>query len=71
MPTSRKPRTFNISDPSNLTEIEKNRIVTVAEASELSSISEDSWYRNHRDKLVPLSEKRVGVRLKHALFLAD
>jgi hypothetical protein len=37
----------------------------------LSSLSEDVWRREHSDKLVLLSSKRVGVRLKHALFLTE
>jgi hypothetical protein len=70
MPTPRKLRTFE-TDPTKLSVIDLNRIITVAEAAELSSVSADTWYRCHRDKLIPLADKRVGVRLKHALFLPD
>jgi hypothetical protein len=68
MPASRKPRAFEI-DQAKLTETEKNRIITLREAEELSSLSVDSWTRNHRDKLIQLTDKRVGIRLRHALFL--
>jgi hypothetical protein len=37
----------------------------------LSSISPDGWYRHHRDKLIKLTEKRIGVRLRDALFIED
>jgi hypothetical protein len=49
--------------------IELNRIIPISEAAELSSISPDGWYRHHRDKLIQLTDKRVGVRLRDALFL--
>jgi hypothetical protein len=71
MPTPRKPQPFKIDDPAKLTEVEKNRIISVAEAVKLSSVSADGWYRHFRHKLVPLTDKRVGVRLKDALFLPD
>jgi hypothetical protein len=49
--------------------IELSRIIPISEAAELSSISPDGWYRHHREKLIQLTEKRVGVRLRDALFL--
>jgi hypothetical protein len=50
-------------------ELELERIVSLQEAATLSSISADSWKRNHREKLVELGPRRLGVRLRHALML--
>jgi hypothetical protein len=50
-------------------ELEQARIITLQEAAKLSSISVDSWKRNHPDKIVRLSERRVGVRLADVLAI--
>jgi hypothetical protein len=67
------PRRHNLyqTDPTKLSVVELNRIIPVGEAAELSSISTDGWYRHHRDKLIQLTAKRYGVRLRDALFLKD
>ena len=39
------------------------------EVVELSSLSEDSLKRHHRDKLVQLSPRRLGMKRKDALSL--
>ena len=67
MPAPRRKHLYE-PDPTKLSVIELNRIISIPEAAELSSISPDGWYRHHRDKLVQLTEKRVGVRLRDALF---
>ena len=46
-----------------------DRIVTLKEAAEISSMSVDTWKRKHPDKIIRLSERRHGVRLRDALFL--
>lgn len=46
------------------------RIVDPSEAEELSSLSWDSIKRNHADKIVHISARRVGIRVGHALMLA-
>jgi hypothetical protein len=50
-------------------ELALEQIITLAEAEEVSSLSADSWKRHHRDKLIELSPKRLGVRLRDALLL--
>jgi hypothetical protein len=52
-----------------LTPVELNRIVTLDEASRLSSLSKDTLRDRFRDKLVHLSERRFGMRVGHALML--
>jgi hypothetical protein len=53
------------------TDIELSRIVSLREAVRLSNISKEGWYRNHSDKLIRLSPRRIGVRLRHALMLPE
>jgi len=68
MPAPRRRHLYE-TDPAKLSFIELNRIIPISEAAALSSISPDGWYRHHRDKLIQLTEKRMGVRLRDALFL--
>jgi len=49
--------------------LELDRIITLQEAEEVSSLSVDSWKRHHSDKVVELSPRRRGVRLRDALML--
>ena len=46
------------------------RIVDPDEATRLSTLSWDSIRRNHPDKVIHLSRRRVGMRVGHALMLA-
>lgn len=39
------------------------------ESVELSSLSKDSLLRNHGDKIIRLSRRRLGMKRKHALSL--
>jgi hypothetical protein len=50
-------------------ELEQGRIITLQEAAKLSSISIDSWKRNHKDKIVKLSPRRLGVKLADVLAI--
>ena len=50
-------------------ELEQARIITLQEAARLSSISVDSWKRNHRDKIIQLSQRRLGVKLADVLAI--
>jgi hypothetical protein len=45
------------------------RIVPLKQASELSSLSEDTLRRRYPEKIVKLSERRQGMRLGDALLL--
>jgi hypothetical protein len=49
--------------------LELDRIISLQEAEQVSSLSPDSWKRNHPDKIVELSPRRLGVRLRDALML--
>jgi hypothetical protein len=49
--------------------LELDRIISLQEAEQVSSLSPDSWKRNHPEKIVDLSPRRKGVRLRDALML--
>jgi hypothetical protein len=48
---------------------ELDRIITLQEAEKISSLSVDSWKREHPDKIIKLSTRRLGIRLRDALKL--
>jgi hypothetical protein len=50
-------------------ELELERIISLQEAEKISALSPDSWKRHHADKIIKLSPRRIGVRLKDALML--
>jgi hypothetical protein len=47
-----------------------DRVVTLAEASHLSSLSIDTLRRKHRVKFIQLSARRLGMRRRDALNLS-
>lgn len=50
-------------------ELKFDRIISLREAEQISSLSADSWKLNHPDKIIRLSPRRVGVRLRDALMM--
>ena len=52
-------------------ELELQRIITLQEAEKISSLSSDSWKRHHSDKIIEMSPRRLGVRLRDALMLSS
>jgi hypothetical protein len=51
--------------------LELQRIVSLREASKLAGMSEDTLRRRHADKILTLSPRRRGMRLRHALMLPE
>jgi hypothetical protein len=51
--------------------LELLRIVEMAEAERLSSLSVDQLKRDYPDLVVKLSKRRNGMRVAHALMLND
>jgi hypothetical protein len=45
------------------------RIIPIVEVERVSSLSRDSIIRHHRDKLIHLSARRLGMRFGHAVTL--
>jgi hypothetical protein len=54
-----------------LTPLELNRIVRLAEAGRLCGLSEDSLRRNHSDKIIRLGPRAIGMRVGHVLQLTQ
>jgi hypothetical protein len=50
---------------------ELDRIVSLEQAAELCSLSADTIKRRWPNKLVKLSPRRVGIRLRDALMLSE
>ena len=57
-------------DPIQPTGTELYRVVDLKEASRLSGLSVDSIKRHHSDKIIDLSPRRRGMRVRDALMLA-
>jgi hypothetical protein len=62
----------NLNLPDDLLKwpVELLRIVEPDEAARLSTLSWDTIKRRHKEKIVRLSERRVGIRVGHALMLS-
>ena len=69
MPSPRKKTRATVALPAQLSQGELDRIVSLNDAVEISSLSEDVWRREHADKIIRLSSRRVGILLRDALFL--
>jgi hypothetical protein len=52
-----------------LSELELQAIVPLLKAAELSSLSVDTLRRRHRDRILKLSPRRAGMRVRDALML--
>lgn len=52
-----------------LTALELERVAPMPEASHLSGLSEDSLRRHHPDKIIDLSPRRQGMRVRDALTI--
>jgi hypothetical protein len=50
-------------------ELEGERVVDLPQVSYLTGMSRDTIERNHADKIIQLSKRRKGMKLKHALSL--
>jgi hypothetical protein len=50
-------------------ELAGERILTLAQVTELTTLSADTLSREHGDRIVRLSQRRRGMRLKDALAL--
>jgi hypothetical protein len=54
-----------------LASVAGERVIPVPEAAYLNSISTDTYVRRHRNTIVKVSDKRVGVKLRVALAIAQ
>jgi hypothetical protein len=53
------------------TEIQLNRIVSLSEAAALASVSVDTLKRRYPEKIITLSPRRKGMRVRDALMLSE
>jgi hypothetical protein len=51
--------------------LELERVLELPEVEEITSLSADSIKRHHRDKLVNLSPRRLGMKLRNVLAIAN
>jgi hypothetical protein len=65
----RKPAPVKPPERDQISKDDPDRIVTLAEAARLSSLSIDTLRRKHRDKFIQLSERRFGMRRRDVLLL--
>jgi hypothetical protein len=49
--------------------LELDRIISLRASEKVNTLSPDSVKRNHPDKVVRLSARRLGIRLRDALML--
>jgi hypothetical protein len=61
----------NLSTSELLRGLEGERVISVAEAARLNGISVDTFMRRFSDKVVKITEKRRGVKLKVALAITQ
>jgi hypothetical protein len=47
------------------------RIAEIPEAARLAGLSRDSLLREHPDKIIRLSPRRLGMRVVHALMIGE
>jgi hypothetical protein len=50
-------------------ELELERVVSLAQAADLAGMSKASIKRHHSDKIIRLTPRRKGMKVKHALSL--
>jgi hypothetical protein len=56
------------SEHTRLTAIELQRIAPLSEAARLAGVSKDTLQRHHADKILKLSPRRLGMRVRDALL---
>lgn len=52
-------------------ELELRKVLTLAQVSEITSLSEDSLKRHHADKIKRLGPRRLGMTLGDALAIGE
>jgi hypothetical protein len=58
-----------LSDDLELSSLNLERIVPLAEAARLRGVSEDTLRRHNSDKIIQLSPRRQGMRVRDALAI--
>ena len=56
-------------DAPELSALELERVLTMPEVVSLTGLSDDTLKRAHSDKIIQLSKRRRGMKVKHAIAL--
>jgi hypothetical protein len=59
-----------MSNDEKISPLERERIASMAEIRHLTGLSRDTIVRHHGNKLIRLSARRVGMKIKDVLALA-
>jgi hypothetical protein len=51
--------------------LERERVISLTEAERLTTLSEDTLKRVHADKIIRLSPRRLGMKLRSVLAIAS
>jgi hypothetical protein len=57
--------------PDRPTWLELESVLPLPEVEKITSLSSDTIKRHHSDKIVNLTPRRQGMKLKHALVIAS
>jgi hypothetical protein len=72
MPVKARPNPDTLSPvPYVLAALEGERVLSLPEVARLNGTSVDTIKRRHASKIVRVSDKRVGMKLKDALAIAQ
>lgn len=52
-------------------ELERQRLIPLAQAAEITSLSQDSLRRHHKDKIRKIGPRRLAMRLGDALDIGE
>ena len=52
-------------------ELERQRLIPLAQAAEITSLSQDSLRRHHRDKIRKIGRRRLAMRLADVLAIGE
>lgn len=69
MATPQKKSTDGSNDGLSWRELE--RVLDMAELEEFTTLSRDTIVRRHADKVVRLSPRRLGMKLRNALLIVN
>jgi hypothetical protein len=51
--------------------LELERVIPLSEAGQITNLSRDGLQRHHGDKIIRLSPRRVGMKLRDALAIGE
>jgi hypothetical protein len=58
-------------EPEQPSWLELERVIPLVEVEDITNLSRDSLDRHHRDKYVRLSPRRIGMKMRNVLAIAN